>query len=55
MVCFSVTSTDDAAAAVETGGGKIHTPPQDTPYGRFAVVADPWGAAFELMQAAPES
>ncbi|MDT5002737.1 MAG: uncharacterized protein QOK12_4842, partial [Mycobacterium sp.] len=30
MVCFSVTSTDDAAAAVETGGGKIHTPPQDT-------------------------
>jgi uncharacterized protein len=50
MVCFSVGSTDEAAAAVEAGGGKIHTPPQDTPYGRFAVVEDPWGAAFELMQ-----
>jgi uncharacterized protein len=49
-VCFSVASADDAAAAVESGGGKIHTPPQDTPYGRFAVVEDPWGAAFELMQ-----
>jgi uncharacterized protein len=49
LVCFSVASTDDAAAAVESGGGKVHTPPQDTPYGRFAVVEDPWGAVFELM------
>lgn len=22
---------------------------QDTPYGRFAVVEDPWGAPFEPM------
>jgi uncharacterized protein len=54
MVCFSVASTDVAAAAVEAGGGKIHTSPQDTPYGRFAVVADPWGAAFEVMQASAD-
>ncbi len=25
--------------------------PQDTPYGRFAVVADPAGAAFSVMAA----
>jgi uncharacterized protein len=54
LVCFSVASTDDAVAAVTAGGGKVHTPPQDTPYGRFAVVEDPWGAAFELMQAPAE-
>ncbi len=24
--------------------------PQDTPYGRFAVVEDPWGAPFSVMQ-----
>jgi predicted enzyme related to lactoylglutathione lyase len=23
---------------------------QDTPFGRFAVVEDPWGAAFSVMQ-----
>jgi len=23
---------------------------QDTPYGRFAVVEDPWGAPFSVMQ-----
>jgi predicted enzyme related to lactoylglutathione lyase len=22
----------------------------DTPFGRFAVCRDPWGAAFEVMQ-----
>jgi uncharacterized protein len=50
QVCFSVASADDAVAAVEAGGGKVHTPPQDTPFGRFAVVEDAWGARFELMQ-----
>jgi uncharacterized protein len=54
MVCFSVAAVDQSAAAVESGGGKIHTPPQDTPYGRFAVVEDPWGAPFELMQPATQ-
>jgi hypothetical protein len=55
LVCLSVASTDDAVAAVEAGGGKVHTSPQDTPFGRFAVVSDPWGAAFELMEPAPPS
>jgi predicted enzyme related to lactoylglutathione lyase len=48
--CFSVSSTDAAVAAVEKAGGKVSTAPMDTPYGRFAVVADPWGAPFSVMQ-----
>jgi uncharacterized protein len=48
--CFSVSSADDAVAAVERGGGKVSTAAQDTSFGRFAVVEDPWGAAFSVMQ-----
>jgi hypothetical protein len=47
--CFSVASTDDAVRAVEAGGGKVLLAAQDTPFGRFAVVADPWGASFSVM------
>lgn len=47
--CFAVTSADAAVAAVESGGGKVTMAPQDSPYGRFAVVQDPWGAAFSVM------
>lgn len=48
--CFSVASTDDAVAVIEQGGGKVTMAAQDTPYGRFAVVEDPWGAPFSVMQ-----
>ncbi|MGZ4549029.1 MAG: VOC family protein [Blastococcus sp.] len=48
--CFSVASTDDAVAAVEAGGGTVITEPADTPFGRFAVVEDPWHAPFSMMQ-----
>ena len=48
--CFSVASTDDAVSAVERGRGKVIMAAQDTPFGRFAVVEDPWGAAFSVMQ-----
>jgi predicted enzyme related to lactoylglutathione lyase len=54
LACFSVTSTDAAVDAAAAADGKILTKAQDTPYGRFAVVEDPWGAAFELMQVAAE-
>lgn len=49
--CFSVSSTDAAVAAVESGGGKVTMAAMDTPYGRFAGLADPWGAPFSVMQA----
>ena len=48
--CFSVASADEAVAAVERGGGTVTMAAQDTPFGRFAVVQDPWGAAFSVMQ-----
>ncbi|MCZ2846655.1 VOC family protein [Modestobacter sp. VKM Ac-2978] len=47
---FSVADTDAAVRAVETGGGKVLMPAEDTPYGRVAVVTDPWRAAFSVMQ-----
>jgi len=49
-VCFSVASTDEAVATVESAGGKVTMAPTDTEFGRFAVVEDPWGAAFSVMQ-----
>jgi predicted enzyme related to lactoylglutathione lyase len=48
--CFSVASADAAVQAVEVGGGKVLMAAQDTDFGRFAVVADPWGASFSVMQ-----
>jgi predicted enzyme related to lactoylglutathione lyase len=51
--CFSVASCDEAVAAVEAGGGKVLLAAQDTEFGRFAVVADPWGASFSVMSAIP--
>jgi predicted enzyme related to lactoylglutathione lyase len=48
--CFSVASADKAVAAVESGGGKVLLAAQDTEFGRFAVLADPWGASFSVMQ-----
>ena len=49
LTCFSVEDTDQAVAAVEEKGGTVTVQPMDTPFGRFAVVADPWGAPFEVM------
>jgi predicted enzyme related to lactoylglutathione lyase len=48
--CFSVASADDAIAAVESAGGKVTMPATDAEFGRFAVLEDPWGAAFTVMQ-----
>ena len=55
LTCFSVASADEAVAAVPAQGGKVTMPPMDTPFGRFAIVEDPWGAPFEVMQSAPAS
>lgn len=49
--CFSVANTDEAVEAAVSGGAKVLMPAQDTQYGRFAVVADPGGVAFSVMQA----
>jgi predicted enzyme related to lactoylglutathione lyase len=51
--CFSVADTDEAVRRVEAGGGKVLMAAEDTPFGRFAVVTDPWGASFSVMAELP--
>jgi predicted enzyme related to lactoylglutathione lyase len=48
--CFSVANTDEAVATVEAGGGRVTMAATDTDFGRFAVLEDPWGAPFSVMQ-----
>ncbi|HEY0508459.1 MAG TPA: VOC family protein, partial [Blastococcus sp.] len=49
--CFAVSSTDDAVSTIESAGGKVTMAATDTEFGRFAVLEDPWGAPFSVMQA----
>jgi predicted enzyme related to lactoylglutathione lyase len=46
---FAVTSTDDAAASVTALGGTVVSPPTDTPFGRMAIAAGPFGEVFAVM------
>jgi predicted enzyme related to lactoylglutathione lyase len=39
---------DASVAHVESLGGAVIAPAEDTPYGRIATVADPMGAQFRL-------
>lgn len=52
MTYFAVPDTDTAAGAVTAAGGTVLRDPVDSPYGRLAVVADPWGAAFTVIRPA---
>jgi predicted enzyme related to lactoylglutathione lyase len=46
-----VVDTDASAKLAVEAGGKVMMPPGDIPgYGRFAVIADPQGAALTVMQ-----
>ena len=53
-VYFSVTDTDAAVARVAELGGSVMMPPMDIEPGRFAVVADPTGAVFNVIALKPE-
>ena len=54
MIYFAVDDADRAAADIEAAGGKVHRAPADIPgTGRFAVLADPQGAVFGILQPAP--
>lgn len=51
----AVADTDAMAARIEAAGGRILMPPADIPdVGRFALVADPGGAAFYLLAPFPQ-
>lgn len=47
-VYWRVDDADAAVARVKALGGSVVTPPESTPYGRLATVADPAGAQFKL-------
>ncbi len=55
LVYFMVEDTDAALEKVKAGGGNVMFGPIDIPVGRFAVVADPFGASFALMQPSEET
>ena len=44
---------DGAVAAVKDAGGAVHMPAVDLPVGRIAMVSDPQGAVFYLMNPTP--
>ncbi len=49
---FSVANVDAAVARAGLSGGGMRRSPEDTPFGRIAVLADPFGAPFGLVGAA---
>jgi predicted enzyme related to lactoylglutathione lyase len=53
-VYFSVNGTEDAVARVTQLGGAVMSPPMDVEPGRFAVVADPAGAVFNVITLNPD-
>jgi predicted enzyme related to lactoylglutathione lyase len=54
LTYFAVADCDSAVAAAEGGGGSVVTPAIDMSVGRFAVLADPAGAVFAVIQMAEE-
>lgn len=51
LIYFAVDECDATAARITSAGGSIYKPPADIPgTGRFAVVADPQGAVFGILQ-----
>lgn len=55
MVYFAVEDTDAAAKKVEELGGRISVTPTDSPFGTFAVVADPQGGTFSIVNPSQRS
>ncbi|MFV0385406.1 VOC family protein [Paracoccus sp. (in: a-proteobacteria)] len=51
MIYFAVTDADRAVADIRAAGGTIHRDVQPIPgTGRFAIAADPQGAAFGILE-----
>jgi uncharacterized protein len=55
LVYFTVEDGDTAVERVQAGGGDVRMGPIDIPVGRFAVVADPFGAVFAIIQPSEET
>jgi predicted enzyme related to lactoylglutathione lyase len=55
LVYFAVENTDAAVETVKAAGGDVRFGPIDIPAGRFAVVGDPHGAVFAVIQMPEEA
>jgi predicted enzyme related to lactoylglutathione lyase len=55
LVYFAVDNTDATIETVKSSGGNVSFGPIDIPAGRFAIVTDPLGAAFAVIQLADAS
>jgi predicted enzyme related to lactoylglutathione lyase len=55
LVYFTVENTADSMAKVTELGGTVVDGPKETPMGPFAVIQDPVGAAFAIIQFTPQS
>jgi hypothetical protein len=54
LVYFAVSDCDGQAALVQSLGGAVRVAPTDIPgVGRFAIVADPQGATFAVIELLP--
>lgn len=53
MAYFAVDDADAATKRITEMGGKVNHGPFDTPYGRMAVVSDPYGAVFTVIKLSP--
>jgi predicted enzyme related to lactoylglutathione lyase len=51
LTYFAVDDPDVAVATATEGGASVLTPAHDSDYGRMAVLTDPWGAVFAVIQA----
>ena len=49
-VYVGVENADETLKRVVVAGGRVVTPVSDSPYGRFATIADPTGAQLVVMQ-----
>ncbi|MFI1965720.1 VOC family protein [Streptomyces pathocidini] len=52
LVYFAVADCDETAAKAVRLGGRVILGPEDTPYGRFAVLVDDQGASFAAIDLA---
>jgi uncharacterized protein len=55
LVYFTVANTADTVAKARELGATILSGPLDTPMGSMAVIQDPVGAAFAIIQSTPQS
>ncbi len=52
---FEVTDPDKTVQQAEKAGGTIRVPATDIPPGRFAIIADPFGATFGVIKLTRQS